>query len=402
MIKRCKNCAGRVTYDIDMKGLYCESCGSLFTEAEFESVLDEYEEYPMLDVPKEETINCNVYQCSSCGAEISVTDTEASTFCIYCGNPTIVFSRVSKMKKPDAIIPFKVTKEEAMDIVRSTIKKGFFVPKEIKNYKIEQMRGIYIPYYVTSVEYDGSILFSSTVKSGKSSKTIYSKRSAYASMEWLTTDASTTLADSTSQRLEPYYKNDAVPFDENYLVGFYSDMSDVLEVDAVRTAKGRARELARAELEKTVKGSSKKVLRSREDAEVYEDVLTAMFPAWFLTFRYKDKPYTVIVNGQTGKLVGGVPWNKGLFIGLVVAASIVFSVACVFLSSLIASVVFPTHRSHSSSSNNNSGRAIAIPIVAAISSITAGVKKIRKVMDSIARTSASTLTSYVSKRQKGQ
>ena len=35
-----------------------------------------------------------------------------------------------------------------------------------------------------------------------------------------------------------------------------------------------------------------------------------MFPVWFLTFKYNGKPYTVLVNGQTGKVTGTLPWQN--------------------------------------------------------------------------------------------
>ena len=34
------------------------------------------------------------------------------------------------------------------------------------------------------------------------------------------------------------------------------------------------------------------------------------FPVWFYTFVYKDKPYTLLINGQTGKIAGTLPWKK--------------------------------------------------------------------------------------------
>ena len=37
----------------------------------------------------------------------------------------------------------------------------------------------------------------------------------------------------------------------------------------------------------------------------------ALVPVWILTTRYKDQPYTFMMNGQTGKFVGSLPWDKG-------------------------------------------------------------------------------------------
>lgn len=397
MIRTCKNCGGRITFDVQKKALSCVSCGSLFDVSEFDAEADGYDEMEPTKLV-DDTIDCSVYQCSSCGAEISITNTEVSTFCIYCGNPSIVFSRVSKLKKPDMIIPFSVTKEQAMATVRERINKGFFIPKEIKNYQIEQMRGIYIPYHVTNVEYDSSMILSSVHKKNKSSTTYYYKRSAYAHMPWVTTDASTTLNDSSSQRLEPYHMKSAKAFDEDYLIGFYSDASDVEEDDAIALAKSRVKDIFDAEMLKSITGSSKKILQHRERAEVYTKPLTAFLPAWFLTFRYKNEPYTIIINGQTGKIVGGVPWDKAKFTAMLVTLSAVFAFACVFLLYFLLPAVFGGESHHN---NNNSGNLIAAPIAGAIGSIAAGTSKIKKVLKSISRTTASTLTSYVSDRQKG-
>lgn len=383
MIKRCKNCAGRVTYDIEKKGLVCDSCGSIFAEDEFK----EHEEDQMLDVPEEAMIHCNIYQCSSCGAEISVTNTEASTVCIYCGNPTIVFSRVSKMKKPDLIIPFKITKEEAMNIINKKLKRGLFIPKSIKNFEIEQLCGIYIPYYITNMEYDGSYIFSSRVKSGKSTRTIHTKTSLVCSMDWVTTDASRTLSDDSSQRLEPYDKTGAVPFDENYLVGFYSDMADITENDGVSYARMRMINLAKKEMESLVRGTIIDVIDSRVTAEVYKKARTAMFPAWFLTLRYKDQPYTVIVNGQTGKLVGGMPWNKWLFALWLIGLSVIMGAGLTYLFTLAVS--------------HELGEMTYMVIFITICMFVGGYNRMRKVVNAVNRASESALTTYVNKRQKG-
>jgi len=36
----------------------------------------------------------------------------------------------------------------------------------------------------------------------------------------------------------------------------------------------------------------------------------ALLPVWFMTIRYKKKPFTILVNGQTGKIVGSLPYSK--------------------------------------------------------------------------------------------
>ena len=39
----------------------------------------------------------------------------------------------------------------------------------------------------------------------------------------------------------------------------------------------------------------------------------ALLPVWVLNTRYKDKVYTFAMNGQTGKLIGELPVDRGKY-----------------------------------------------------------------------------------------
>jgi hypothetical protein len=60
----------------------------------------------------------------------------------------------------------------------------------------------------------------------------------------------------------------------------------------------------------SVRGSDKKIINHNPEYLVKDEPMKIMLPAWFLTFRYNDKPYTILVNGQTGKVIGGIPWDQ--------------------------------------------------------------------------------------------
>lgn len=66
-----------------------------------------------------------------------------------------------------------------------------------------------------------------------------------------------------------------------------------------------------------------------------------MFPAWFLTFNDKRSAYTILVNGQTGKMVGGLP----VAFSKLVLPFLCYSAVTVPLMSLLfycAGVIFET------------------------------------------------------------
>ncbi|HZJ75290.1 MAG TPA: hypothetical protein VFD25_01750, partial [Clostridia bacterium] len=43
------------------------------------------------------------------------------------------------------------------------------------------------------------------------------------------------------------------------------------------------------------------------------DIKYALLPVWMLNTMYKGTAYTFAMNGQTGKLVGNLPVDKGLY-----------------------------------------------------------------------------------------
>ena len=65
--------------------------------------------------------------------------------------------------------------------------------------------------------------------------------------------------------------------------------------------------------ENTVTGyDSVSVLRSNVNMSE-SNVDYAMLPVWLLTTKWKDQNFLFAMNGQTGKFVGDLPVDKGLF-----------------------------------------------------------------------------------------
>ncbi len=142
MIVRCLGCAGALRWDPTLQKLKCRHCENIYDVQAFDKD----------DSPKQ-SMKCSIYGCTACGAKLAVGEIEASTFCAYCGQPTVLYERVADILRPDQIIPFKVSKDEAEKSIRSKFAKGMFVPKRIKTFEVERISGIYVPFRVYNVEY---------------------------------------------------------------------------------------------------------------------------------------------------------------------------------------------------------------------------------------------------------
>lgn len=320
MICKCPNCSGAVTYDPSSEKLICPYCGEEFSVADFNADVE----------TDSETISCEIYGCTSCGAEIMVKDTEVSTFCAYCGQPTIVFNRVSKERKPDAILPFKIAKEEAVNRIREKLKEGCFVPEEIKNFEVEKIRGIYIPYRTYDIYHYDKQKLSAYVKKGKR----YFIREAECNFKGITCDLSTQLTDEASLQLEPYDLKELKPFDVGYLSGFYADKSDADEEAIKEIALKRAKDFFDEKIWKSIDADNGKICESSPKQEVKKSEYV-LLPAWFMIFRYKGEAYTIIVNGQTGKTIGAVPTDKKRLGIMTTIIAVIASPLCAMFSAYL-------------------------------------------------------------------
>jgi len=396
MIGECKNCGAKLQFDPLTGKLNCDMCGSSF-DAE-EDIYSE-ESKKLLEnkkvVESDKTMDMNIYSCSACGADIILTSTEASTKCVYCGNPNIVFSRISKQQKPDGILPFKISKEQAVQAIRDKIGKGFFVPKEIKNFKIDSVRGIYIPYWFINVDFRDNVLLQSTHGSGKHKRTYNYIRCGSTKFSNIPVDASNKLSDDSSIKLEPFYYDDIRDFDVNYLTGFYSDICDTPLGNAKQTATNRAREMFLEETMKSIGGHSKKVLKDFPNYAINEEPLYVMLPAWFLTFFYKGEVHTILVNGQTGKVVGAVPWDKAKVTASIagIGAAITAAASPIYYGLINSSA-------HHTGSKDGAGKLVFYGIFFTIVAFIAGVSKFNKVKKNVKLTQSKMTYSYVKKRQE--
>ena len=418
MICKCPKCDGALEYNPAYDKMECPYCGSTFSTHEAmahqrlkdnavkmapmsevaqggmnadgsqittETTAGAQEATQTANVNGQNTMECNIYTCTACGAELAVNGVEASTFCAYCGQPTIVFSRVSQELMPKWILPFRIQKDQAVNGIRERLNKGLFVPKEIKNFEVEKVRGIYVPYFLFDAYYYDWQRLRGEVGSGKHRRTKYFVREAECDFTKVTCDASVQLNDESSQRLEPFDLRCLKPFEAGYLSGFYADRYDLSDKQLTGVAIGRIKSMFDEEIRKSISASSIRIMENRPKYQI-KSAEYALLPAWFLTFRYKNEPYTMLVNGQTGKVVGAVPFDKAKFSGMfaalaVVATAIFTALGMLFFHEDMDSDIFK------------------IVVVAAFVFYGAGWRAFVSVKNNIALTKASKTAKFVRERQ---
>ena len=144
---KCPNCGGEVTFDPTEQNFRCDYCISHFTSKELQAA----SQHDTIEINEEEQKaeqrEAVVYSCPSCGAQIITDETTAATFCYYCHNPVILSGKLEGKFLPDKVVPFEISKEEAINVFLSWVKSKRFVPKDFfSKEQIEKIVGIYFPY----------------------------------------------------------------------------------------------------------------------------------------------------------------------------------------------------------------------------------------------------------------
>ena len=421
MATLCKNCGGPLIFEPSNGKMNCKICGSVFDVNEIEitdrELLEEIKVLSAKEVFGADTAgyyDCHIYTCSSCGGDVILNKTESSTYCLYCGNPTIVFNRVSKQKRPEFILPFKVTRERAVELIREEVKKGFFVPKEIRNFDPELVRGIYIPYWIVNGTHYNAAFIKETVTERNSNsrhsrsrvETIYHGRAGEFKIRHMTLDASEALNDNSSMKLEPFDLTELEEFDENYLTGFYSDIADVKGFKVATAANYRADQMFCEEALNDCRGfrmekKSLQIITSEPHTVLEEDMVYAMMPCWFVTTRYKGDPITILVNGESGKVVCTLPFNKKLFIALTVLVTLLCAFVIAIMAKGILDIIFPqTSYYHHSRRGSSDGISLFLYVGAAAgTALFAAIRRMKKFLLNLSLTKSVQTFKYVKKRQ---
>ena len=344
---KCPNCSAPLSYQPGKKTITCEYCGAeletsaveeLYSKAEERAAARAELEDQKWDTKKagnewaaEEEANLRSLVCSSCGAEIVADMNTMSTHCAYCGNPTMVPQKFSGSLRPDYIIPFKKTKEEAIAALKEFYKGKPLLPSGFDSAnRLEQVQPMYVPFWLFDAKVDAQANFHATndqtYETSDEIVTITSHydchRAGKMAFAHIPVDGSEKMDDEYMESIEPFDYSDMVPFTQAYMTGYLADKYDVDAEASVPRADKRVEQSAIGVLQDTVEGYDSVDCKTSSVCKEDGAVVYAMAPVWILTTRYQDQPYTFMMNGQTGKTVGSLPIDKkkSLFYTLLVFA----------------------------------------------------------------------------------
>ncbi len=323
---KCPCCNAALVFGNESQQLKCDYCDNTFdldtVEAYNTSETGEKEDTFQWDPSAsqewsmEEQSAMQAFQCPSCGGEIVTDDTTAATFCPFCDNPSIMPARLSGGLKPDALIPFKTSKEDAKAAFLKLCKGKPLLPKFFTSeQRVEKITGVYVPFwlYDCDADFDGSYK-ATRIHRWSDSRYNYTKtdhyllrRSADARFVGIPMDGSSKMEDAFMESIEPYDYTQLADFDMAYLSGYLADKYDVPSENGEARIRERVDQSIRDELQSTMLGYATVLPTSRQLHIDHSKARYVLLPVWMLNTKYKDKIYTFAMNGQTGKMTGAFP-----------------------------------------------------------------------------------------------
>lgn len=326
---KCPHCGGALEFDSDLQKMKCPFCDSKFSVDEIEKA-EQSAEAPTADElnwtinvesqwQSGETNGLKVYTCKSCGGEIVADETTAASQCPFCGNQVVMSGQFSGSLRPNLIIPFKKNKDDAKRAYKKHIEKKRLLPKAFKDENhIDEIKGIYVPFWLFDAQVGGSVTYEATkIRTWRNSNCEYTETSYYdvlrngrADFSAIPVDGSKKMPDDLMESIEPYDISDAVDFQTSYLAGYLADRYDVDANQSVDRANARVKRSVEELFKQTVSGYNTVTAKSSFVQIGNGTAKYALYPVWLLNTTYKGKKYTFAMNGQTGKFVGNLPFEK--------------------------------------------------------------------------------------------
>lgn len=346
----CPSCSASIKFDPASGTLTCPYCGYSEEIPEPDLELDQtaqemnfYEalERGNFDWGEEKKIVI----CNACSAESVYDALEVANVCPYCGSNHVMESSAENALAPNGVIPFAITREQADANFKAWMKGKLFAPNEAKrSAKADAFNGVYLPFWTfdtqTSSQYTAQYGIDRIVEDREGNtrvETDWYKTSGFHQtfIDDYLVRATNRYDGNLLRTIEPFETNNSKAYNKTYLSGYIAERYSIGLEDGWKIAQQGIHDHLQTSISRQITrehGADR--VRNLNFSTSYSNITYkyVMLPIWLSSFRYKDKSYQFLVNGQSGKVGGESPvsWIKVTF--AVILSLIVLAILYYFFS----------------------------------------------------------------------
>ena len=305
----CPQCAGKLQFLADGVTLRCGFCGfeqevgrqaakpkqSQFGEGAFEQ---DFSAALAQAKGHLSPVQMRTFQCNGCAVEFVLAPEAITLTCPYCDSTYVTETAASQqIIPPHAVIPFRVTHEQAEKRIRGWLKES-----GVERPGISPIVGIDLPLW--TFEVGGEIRWGGQIKQGDNWVPISGNHLAFSND--VPVPASKKLNSDLAQAFSSFDLDSLQAYDSRFLADWPAERHTIPLADASLQARKQVlQELRRNPHRLTLEDVRNLKLGSL--GLIVESFKLALLPVWLAHYQVGGETFDVLVNGQTEDLVGKRP-----------------------------------------------------------------------------------------------
>ena len=345
----CGQCGAKLNFAPGTSALKCPYCGFELQIAKSETQVAELDYRGYLEKASQEKIlhEAQRVRCDKCGAETTVPADTAADICPFCGANMVFSGMVSRLIKPEGLLPFKVSSKEAFESFRRWIQGLWFAPGSLKQYARAEnkLAGVYIPfwtydcdtttayagergdYYYTMEKYTAMENGRSVARIRRVRHTRWTRASGTVANRFddILIPASKSLPEKYVDQLTPWDLANLVPYADEYLSGFRAESYQVSLQEGFESAKGIAAPAIEASIQRDIGGDEQRI-HSAQTQYVNIAFKHILLPIWMSAYRFREKIFRILINARTGEVQGERPFSAWKIAGAVLAVLVIIGI----------------------------------------------------------------------------
>lgn len=330
---KCEACGGEQEYDAATAKLKCKYCGATRDVPAGDGVVVERDLFEGLASAKRglgTESATPATKCQECGATVDFPDGQTATKCTFCGSAKVLEQEENRNHlRPESLLPFSIDKKKANEAFGKWLSGLWFRPSDLKRMaKVQEVAGVYVPFWTFDAHVDSSWTAEAgyyyyvdeeytTTENGQTvTKTRQVQRTRWEHAWGRRSDdfddvlvcASQGLPRDLADELKTFNTQALVPYSPGFLAGWRAEeyaveLEQGFGLGRQKMDREQERRCARDVPGDTHRNLSVQNMYSRV---TFKHVL---LPVWIAAYRYHNKVFRFLVNGQTGEVVGKAPWS---------------------------------------------------------------------------------------------
>ncbi len=292
---------------------------------------------------EQDTKHLVTFECKNCHEKIVFDANESATArCPWCRNVFVSMEQIPNGKMPDLVLPFKVTKQDAVVKINEYVSKRrrYANPDFKREYDAQNVMGVYLPYMVVDINAHVKLSGIGEIGTGThhagsdgNGSLVYDADRYRVNREFDIAIDDLTIEASEEKLKQDYYFNttnvinSVMPFDtENcvkwtpyHLTGYSMERRDIEVDNLYEPVKNQAFDVCRTKALETGSEYDRGVFWEESNMKMNgTDWKFAQMPVWLYSYVEKlpetddrgQMLHYVAVNARTGKTMGSIPIYK--------------------------------------------------------------------------------------------